>query len=91
MISNTDPRMDWDRGRALPGVEAVAPYAIAGLYVDDVPLNWFSVPPADAVLWRDVERPVLLAGRLPDPARADEVVVQHRYTAALRQDPSATP
>lgn len=80
MISNTDPAMDWDRVRALPGVEAVAPFAIAGLYVDDVPLNWFSVPPADAAMWRDLERPVLLAGRLPDPARADEVVVQHRYT-----------
>ncbi|WP_066374444.1 ABC transporter permease [Herbidospora mongoliensis] len=80
MISNLDPAMDWDRVRALPGVEAVAPWAVAGLYVDDVPLNWFSVPPADAALWRDIERPVLLAGRLPDPARADEVVVQHRYT-----------
>nr|WP_062334849.1 FtsX-like permease family protein [Herbidospora sakaeratensis] len=80
LISNQEPGLDWDRVRALPGVEAVAPYAIAAFYVDDLPLNWFSVPPADAALWRDLERPVLLAGRLPDPARADEVVVQHRFT-----------
>ncbi|GLX94638.1 FtsX-like permease family protein [Herbidospora sp. NBRC 101105] len=80
LISNQDPGLDWDRVRALPGVEAVAPYAIAALYVDDMPLNWQCVPPVDAALWRDLERPVLLAGRLPDPARADEVVVQHRFT-----------
>ncbi|TKK78806.1 hypothetical protein FDA94_37115, partial [Herbidospora galbida] len=80
LISNQQPGLDWDRVRALPGVEAVAPYAIAAIYVDDVPLNWQSVPPVDAALWRDLERPVLLAGRLPDPARADEVVVQHRFT-----------
>ncbi|NAS21358.1 FtsX-like permease family protein [Herbidospora sp. NEAU-GS84] len=80
LISNQDPGLDWERVRALPGVEAVAPYAIAPFYVDDMPLNWFCIPPVDAALWRHLERPVLLAGRLPDPARADEVVVQHRFT-----------
>jgi hypothetical protein len=80
VVENQDPDLDWDKVRALPGVAGVAPYAIAALYIDDMPLNWLSIPPADAAMWRDLERPVVLAGRLPDPARADEVVVQWRFT-----------
>ncbi|GAA0372234.1 hypothetical protein GCM10009530_23030 [Microbispora corallina] len=80
LVSNQEPDLDWNRVRALPGVEGVAPYAIAGIHVDDMPLNWQCVPPVDAAMWRDLERPVVLAGRLPDPRRADEVVVQWRFT-----------
>ncbi|MEW9529707.1 FtsX-like permease family protein [Microbispora sp. NPDC049125] len=80
LVSNQDPDLDWNRVRALPGVEAVAPYAITGLHIDDMPFNWLCVPPVDDAMWRDLERPVVLAGRLPDPRRADEVVVQWRFT-----------
>ncbi|MEO3863257.1 ABC transporter permease [Acrocarpospora sp. B8E8] len=71
---------DWDLVRALPGVAAVAPLAVSAVNVEGAQLGWDSVPPAGAEIWRSVERPVVLAGRLPDPARADEVVVLPRFT-----------
>ncbi|GAA0390327.1 hypothetical protein Acor_47000 [Acrocarpospora corrugata] len=75
LVQSQIPDFDWDRVRALPGVAAVAPTVVSALSVQGVRLGWDSAPPADAEIWRSVERPVVLAGRLPDPARADEVVV----------------
>ncbi|GII03223.1 ABC transporter permease [Planobispora takensis] len=74
-----DPGFDWDKVRAIPGVLGVAPSVTAAMYIEGVQLGWDSVPPVDPAVWRDVERPVLLAGRLPDPARADELAVSARF------------
>ncbi|GAA0991683.1 hypothetical protein GCM10009555_079390 [Acrocarpospora macrocephala] len=79
LVQNQIPDFDWDRVRAMPGVAAVAPLAVSALNVQDVQLWWDSAPPADAEIWRSIERPAVLAGRLPDPARADEVVVLPRF------------
>lgn len=70
-----DPGFDWEVVRRLPGVAAVAGFAVAPFFVDELPDYQGYLPPADDVMLRDVERPVVLQGRLADPARADEVVV----------------
>ncbi len=76
---------DWDVVRAMPQVESVAAFAVSqfaveGLTddpdVDPVSLGFF--PFVDDQVWTTIERPVVLDGRLPDPARADEVVVSPR-------------
>ncbi|GIH27685.1 hypothetical protein Aph01nite_59950 [Acrocarpospora phusangensis] len=79
LVQSQIPDFDWDRARALPGVAAVAPLAVSAISVEGVQLGWDSAPPADAEVWRSVERPVVLAGRLPDPSRPDEVVVLPRF------------
>ncbi|GES22881.1 hypothetical protein Aple_057800 [Acrocarpospora pleiomorpha] len=79
LVQSQIPDFDWDRVRAMPGVAAVAPLAVSALTVQGVQLWWDSAPPAGAEIWRSIERPVVLAGRLPDPARADEVVVLPRF------------
>ncbi|MEO3857635.1 ABC transporter permease [Acrocarpospora sp. B8E8] len=66
------PGFDWDRIRALPEVEAVGVYTVAGFSVEGGE-GWFA--PMDTEYGRTVERPVLLAGRMYDPARADEAVI----------------
>jgi ABC-type lipoprotein release transport system permease subunit len=57
------------------GAFALAPIAIRGH--DDIS----SLPPADDQLFRTVDRPLLVAGRLPDPRRDDEILV-NRYAAS---------
>ncbi|WP_232663641.1 ABC transporter permease [Pseudonocardia sp. TRM90224] len=66
---------DWDRVRALPGVEAVGEIVIGSSYtVEGLPPD---VPdfPTGAEVMSALERPVVLEGRLADPQRADEVMV----------------
>jgi cell division protein FtsX len=74
-----EPRFDWDAVRQLPGVEAMTTFAVADYVVDEVPAEGadssLAFPPADAEVWKTIERPVVLDGRLPDPERADEVAV----------------
>ncbi|MCX6464378.1 MAG: FtsX-like permease family protein [Pseudonocardiales bacterium] len=71
---------DWDAVRALPGVVALAEFAVTTYRVDDIaPETWPDGFPMDAAAMDTVERPVVLQGRLPDPARADEVLVTPRF------------
>lgn len=82
-----EPGFDWDTVRALPGVEAVTTFAVAGFTIDEVPARAadtaYAFPPADREVWRSIERPVVLSGRLPDPARDDEVAVTAAFTREL--------
>ncbi|GIH25618.1 hypothetical protein Aph01nite_39280 [Acrocarpospora phusangensis] len=66
------PGFDWDRIRALPEVEAVGAYMVTSFSVEGGE-SWFV--PADPEYGHTVERPVALAGRMYDPARADEAVI----------------
>lgn len=69
------PGFDWNRIRALPEVEALTTFpAYTSLPTDVAPANTPS-PPADTEAMRTIETPVVLAGRLADPARPDEAVV----------------
>jgi hypothetical protein len=71
------PGFDWDAVRALPEVEALATFVVTIYSIDGVSYmdagTWF--PPGDDESMRTLERPIVLAGRLADPARADEAVV----------------
>ena len=76
-------KIDWARVRALPEVAAAGTFADSITYrVEGVDAPFVGGnPPADDHLMRTVERPVLLAGRLYDPARPDEAVVSAQWTA----------
>jgi hypothetical protein len=70
------PGFDWDAVRALPGVAAVAEFPITAYRVGDIPVEAYPDGfPMDRAAMDTVERPVVLAGRLADPDRADEAVV----------------
>ncbi|MBO3746692.1 FtsX-like permease family protein [Streptosporangiaceae bacterium NEAU-GS5] len=78
-VLNQDPAFDYGLVRELPGVAASFSWPISRLVVDGAGLFWNSVPLAGSEVWRTIERPVVLDGRLPDPSRADEVVVLPRF------------
>lgn len=73
-LPNAGADFDWDAVAALPGVETVARFAVSGFTVDGLPEQAVNFPYADGTM-RDIERPVVLEGRLADPARDDEAVV----------------
>ncbi len=79
------PGFDWEPVRALPVVEALHTFALSGAYVEGeggelIPVE---LPPVDDEVTRTIERPVILEGRLADPARADEAIVTERTLADL--------
>jgi len=77
------PGFDWTKIRALPEVSAVATFAVAGYGIKGLPgaAQNEGFPPGDDAVMRTIERPVVLAGRLFDPQRADEVVVTPAFPA----------
>jgi hypothetical protein len=79
LVLPNDSKFDWDKIRALPGVAAVSGFAVAPFFVDELPGYSGYLPPADSEATRTIERPVVLEGRLADPARADEVMVTGRF------------
>lgn len=83
VVLPNDPGFDWDRIRTLPGVVALSTFAVSGYWVEGVPAEHqedvVSFPPADAEIWRSIERPVVLDGRLPEPTRADEVAISGHF------------
>ena len=82
VVLPNEPGFDWESVRGLPEVEALATFAVSSFEVDDIPLDEpevLSVPWADDEIMRTIERPVVLAGRLADPARADEAVITPKF------------
>jgi hypothetical protein len=80
------PGFDWDAVRALPEVESLTTFVLTGSYVvDELPDDYFGAgfPPGDDEVFRTIERPVVLEGRLPDPVRADEVVISPSFEDAF--------
>jgi ABC-type lipoprotein release transport system permease subunit len=79
------PDFDWAAVAALPEVEALTTlvdtdFDVVGLPSDDLTDDLaVAGPPADTNAFRTTEVPVVLAGRLPDPSRADEAVVTPRF------------
>jgi len=67
---------DWDPIRALPEVEALTTFVVDyDKRLQGLPDGALDFPAADDAVMRTVERPVVFAGRVYDPARADEAVV----------------
>ena len=77
------PGFDWAKVQALPGVAAMALFAVYyGASVDgiqDANIGW---PPANAALFQTVEHPVILAGRAADQSRADEAMASPHFMSA---------
>lgn len=75
-----------DEIERLPQVAAAARIAAVTIYPSDrdVVPTFYHFAGVDPRYLRDVDRPKLLAGRLPDPARADEVLVNPALASAQR-------
>jgi FtsX-like permease family len=77
------PGFDWAKVRALPEVTALGLFIVNyGVAVEGLSGASTFFPPGNAATWRTVERPVVLAGRLSAPGRADEVTVSPKFPAA---------
>jgi ABC-type antimicrobial peptide transport system permease subunit len=65
---------DWEAVAALPGVAAIARFPLSPYTVEGWPDEALGFVYGDGML-EDIERPVVLEGRLPDPSRDDEAVI----------------
>ncbi len=84
---------DWDVVRSMPQVEAVAAFAVAGFAVEGIddqpdidPVSLGTFPFVDREVLDTIERPVVLAGRRPDPSRVDEVAVTANFADRFDKD-----
>lgn len=85
------PGFDWSRIRALPEVSAMSRFPVTfGFGIKGYPAANAEFPVVDASLTRTIERPVVLAGRLYNPHRADEVLVTPQFAAAFGKKPGDT-
>ncbi|WP_261561557.1 ABC transporter permease [Frankia tisae] len=78
------PGFDWNRIRALPEVASVGEFAVSTYEIEGLPSSEAYAGYAGFPLVGDdtltgLERPVMLAGRMYDPRRADEAVVSARF------------
>jgi ABC-type lipoprotein release transport system permease subunit len=78
--------VDYSRVIRLPEVEAAGQFALSPIFVRGhsvrgQPLG--ALAPADTQLYRTVARPLLTAGRLPNPRRINEIVVNRAAAAQL--------
>lgn len=74
-----EPGFDWERVAAIPGVEAVGRFPISSYWVDGVPAEESADFAYTHEVMDEIERPVVLEGRLADPSRDDEAVVTSGY------------
>jgi ABC-type lipoprotein release transport system permease subunit len=68
-----EPGFNWEPVRRLPGVAALTLSGGPEVRLEGLPDANVSIP-ADPDAGQTIERPVVLSGRLPDPARVDEAV-----------------
>jgi len=77
------PGFDWSKVAALPGVTAVGLFSVyygAGVEgMDGVDLGF---PPANGGVGQTIERPVILAGQMDNPNRADEAIASPHFMTA---------
>ena len=75
---------DFTEVRKLPEIVDAGEFILP--YVDTPQIPGGSLAPADDQLYRTVARPLLTDGRLPDPSRADEVLINRRAASELDLD-----
>jgi hypothetical protein len=78
VVQPNQPGFDWEAVRALPEVEALTTLVLTGDYgIEELPADAevARYPLGGDEAMRSIERPVVLEGRLPDPSRADEIVI----------------
>lgn len=78
------PDFAWTKVQAIPEVAALGLFAVYyGDAIEDLPGVNIGFPLANAALGQTVERPVVLQGRLFNPASPDEVDVTPHFVAAF--------
>ena len=78
------PDFDWKAVEELPGVASLATFALSGTYaVKELGPDYVGAMfPLTGDQWMTgIERPVVMAGRVLDPARPDEVVVSPDFVS----------
>ena len=73
------PGFDWEPVRDLPDVEAIARFPVSTYRIDDLDRDEATSFAFGDEAMRDIERPVVLEGRLPDPSRDDEGVITKAF------------
>ena len=82
------PGFDWARIAALPEVAALTRFPVAfGSEAQGYSAASTGFPLADDQMTRTIERPVVLAGRLFNPRRADELVITPKFAATSGKHP----
>ena len=82
MILANTPGFDWNPIARLPEVEALTRFVVdytmtpVGFSGDGL-----GFPPADDVIYRKIEKPVIFSGRPLDPRRPDEVMISRKFAA----------
>lgn len=72
VVLPNEPGFDWEAIRDFPEVLGLTEFVVTDFQVEDLRDVQVGFPPADDEVFRTIERPVVLDGRLPDPDRADE-------------------
>jgi hypothetical protein len=76
------PGFDWAKVAALPEVTALTKFPVVfGYEAQGFTGASTGFPLADDQMTRTIERPVMMAGRLFNPRRADEVIITPRFAA----------
>jgi hypothetical protein len=75
------PGFNWSKVRALPEVEVLSEFPVNGtpFVLTCCPQAGIGFAPIGDELGRTIERPAMLAGRMFNPARADEIIVTPRF------------
>jgi MacB-like periplasmic core domain/FtsX-like permease family len=82
VVLPNQPGFDWAKIAALPEVAALTKFPVVfGFEVQGYPAASTGFPVADDQMTRTIERPVMLAGQVSNPRRADEVMVTPRFAA----------
>jgi MacB-like periplasmic core domain/FtsX-like permease family len=77
------PGFDWAKVAALPEVTALTKFPVVfGFEVQGYPGASTGFPVGDDQMTRTIERPVIVAGRLFNPRRTDEVMVTPKFAAS---------
>ncbi|HEY1641601.1 MAG TPA: hypothetical protein VGG35_12985 [Streptosporangiaceae bacterium] len=82
------PGFDWARIAALPDVAALTRFPVTfGFEAQGYPAASSGFPLADDQMTQTIERPVILAGRLFNPRRVDEVLITPKFAATSGKHP----
>ena len=69
---------DWEAVEELPNVAAIARFPVSQYFIKDLPPEAGNFAYGDRAMI-DIERPVVLEGRLADPSRDDEAVITEAF------------
>lgn len=77
VVLPNEPGFNWNAVRALPSVAAIATFPVNSFTIDGISPadNVSAFPPGGTEVFRTIERPVVIEGRIADLARPDEVMV----------------